>query len=83
MFERGVDVCYETIRAWCDRFGQEYYSAPNLGAIPAVGDLVRCTNGAWMIRRPQRCPRGHRLGARPRTADGTASIGLRRNLPHA
>ena len=24
MFERGVDVSYETIRAWCDRFGQEY-----------------------------------------------------------
>ena len=24
MLERGVDVSYETIRAWCDRFGQEY-----------------------------------------------------------
>ena len=24
MFERGVDVSYETIRAWCDRFGQDY-----------------------------------------------------------
>ena len=23
MLERGVDVSYETIRAWCDRFGQE------------------------------------------------------------
>ena len=24
MLERGVGVSYETIRAWCDRFGQEY-----------------------------------------------------------
>ena len=24
MLERGVDVSYETIQAWCDRFGQEY-----------------------------------------------------------
>jgi putative transposase len=24
MLERGVDVSYETIRAWCDRFGQLY-----------------------------------------------------------
>ena len=24
MLERGVDVSYETIRAWCDRFGQEF-----------------------------------------------------------
>ena len=24
MLERGVEVSYETIRAWCDRFGQEY-----------------------------------------------------------
>src|SRR4029077_13712208 len=24
MLKRGVDVSYETIRAWCDRFGQEY-----------------------------------------------------------
>src|SRR6476619_2644131 len=31
--------------------------------MPAVGELVRCTDGSWMIRPPQRCPRGHRLGA--------------------
>ena len=24
MLERGVDVSYETIWAWCDRFGQQY-----------------------------------------------------------
>jgi putative transposase len=24
MLERGVDVSYETIRAWCDRFGHQY-----------------------------------------------------------
>ena len=29
--------------------------------MPAVGELVRCTNGGWMVRPPQRCPRGHRL----------------------
>jgi hypothetical protein len=31
--------------------------------MPAVGELVRCTDGSWMVRPPQRCPRGHRLGA--------------------
>jgi hypothetical protein len=31
--------------------------------MPAVGELVRCTDGSWMIRPPERCPRGHRLGA--------------------
>ena len=29
--------------------------------MPAVGGLVRCTDGSWMTRPPQRCPRGHRL----------------------
>jgi putative transposase len=24
MLERGVDVSYETIRAWCERFGRQY-----------------------------------------------------------
>ena len=24
MLQRGVEVSYATIRAWCDRFGQEY-----------------------------------------------------------
>src|ERR1700758_1097975 len=28
----------------------------------AVGDLVRCTNGAWMVRPPARGPSGHRPG---------------------
>jgi hypothetical protein len=27
----------------------------------AVGALVRCKDGSWMTRPPQRCPRGHRL----------------------
>ena len=27
----------------------------------AVGELVRCTDGRWMIRPPHHCPRGHRL----------------------
>jgi hypothetical protein len=25
--------------------------------MPAVGALVRCANGAWMVRPPLRCPR--------------------------
>jgi hypothetical protein len=29
--------------------------------MPAVGELVRCTDGRWMIRPPQHCQRGHRL----------------------
>jgi len=35
--------------------------ASTLAACPAVGELVRCTNGAWMVRPPLRCPRGHSL----------------------
>jgi hypothetical protein len=31
--------------------------------MPAVGELVRCTDGRWMVRPPERCPRGHQLGA--------------------
>jgi hypothetical protein len=30
--------------------------------MPAVGDLVRCTDGSWMTRPPQSCPHGHPLG---------------------
>jgi hypothetical protein len=26
-----------------------------------VGKIVRCTNGAWMVQPPPRCPRGHPL----------------------
>jgi hypothetical protein len=29
------------------------------GTMPAVGALVRCTDGSWMTRPPQNCPRGH------------------------
>jgi hypothetical protein len=28
----------------------------------AVGDLVRSTTGAWIIRPPMYCPTGHRFG---------------------
>jgi hypothetical protein len=31
--------------------------------MPAVGELVRSTNGSWMVRPPEHCPRGHRFGA--------------------
>ena len=31
--------------------------------MPAVGELVRCTNGSWMVRPPERCPRGQQLRA--------------------
>jgi hypothetical protein len=26
-------------------------------------EIVHCTDGRWMVRPPERCPRGHRLGA--------------------
>jgi hypothetical protein len=26
--------------------------------MPAVGELVRCTDGAWMVRPTRHCPRG-------------------------
>ena len=32
-----------------------------IGFMPAVGELVRCTDGSWMMRPPQSCPHGHRL----------------------
>src|ERR1700744_1925595 len=31
-----------------------------IGFMPAVGELVRCTDGSWMTRPPQSCPHGHR-----------------------
>ena len=31
--------------------------------MPAVGALVRCTDGRWMVRPPEFCPRGHRIDA--------------------
>lgn len=33
------------------------------------GDLVRCTEGGWMVLPPQHCPQGHQLGA------GTTLVG--------
>ena len=42
MLERGVDVSYETIRAWCDRFGQEYANQLRRRG------RGRATNGTWM-----------------------------------
>src|ERR1700739_4677384 len=36
-------------------------SAISVVAVPAVGELVRCTDGSWMTRPPQSCPRGHLL----------------------
>jgi hypothetical protein len=36
-----------------------------LGVMPAVGELVRCTDGRWMVRWLERCPLGHQLGAGP------------------
>ena len=32
-----------------------------IGFMPAVGELVRCTDGSWMTRPPHSCPRGHLL----------------------
>jgi hypothetical protein len=29
------------------------------GVTPAVGELVRCTDGPWMVRPPERCRHGH------------------------
>ena len=42
MFERGVDVSYETIRAWCDRLGR----STRTSCAVVVGG--RATNGTWM-----------------------------------
>ena len=30
--------------------------------MPAVGDLVRSTTGAWITKPPTHCPNGHSLG---------------------
>ena len=32
-----------------------------MGYMPAVGELVRCTSGGWMVFPPLRCQAGHRL----------------------
>lgn len=31
--------------------------------VAAVGALVLCVDGSWMVRPPQHCPNGHELGA--------------------
>jgi hypothetical protein len=34
---------------------------PSVVSMAAVGELVRSTSGAWIVRPPTRCPRGHAL----------------------
>jgi len=29
--------------------------------LPAIGELVRCTDGSWIVRPPTNCTRGRRL----------------------
>lgn len=36
--------------------------AKTASTVAAVGEVVRCTTGAWMVRPPQRCGHGHELG---------------------
>jgi hypothetical protein len=42
---------------------------------PAVGDLVRSTSGAWMVRAPQHCPNGHPLGPNQALVGHVACLG--------
>ena len=42
----------------------------------ATGYVVRCTDGSWMVRPPQHCPNGHRLGP-GRTLVGLPTVRLR------
>jgi hypothetical protein len=37
MLQRGVDVCYETIRAWCERFGAAAGREPAVPSWSAAG----------------------------------------------
>ena len=51
MLERGLDVSYDTIRAWCDRFGQEYANqlrrrGPRLGDKWHLDEVFVQINGA-------------------------------------
>jgi len=39
--------------------------------------LVRCTDGAWVVRSPQHCPRGHRLAAGVSPVTGLGITGRR------
>jgi hypothetical protein len=51
---------------------------PSVVSMAAVGELVRSTPGAWMVRPPTHCPRGHLLrpGRSPfvRQRKGNSSI---------
>ena len=66
MFERGVDVSYESIRAWCDRFGQEYANQLRRRG-PRPGD-----NGTWMRCSSRSTARSGTCGARS-TSTATCS----------
>lgn len=43
---------------------QMSHGRSTLTAMPTVGDLVRSTEGAWVVRPPTHCPNGHLLGPR-------------------
>jgi hypothetical protein len=46
--------------------------------MPAVGELVRCTDGRWMVRPPLHCPRRAPARARPGARRSSAVLVPRR-----
>ena len=73
MLERGVDVSYETIRAWCDRFGQQYANqlrrrGRRLGDKWHLDEVFVQINGAQRYQPPssQSSQRTERSSSRPK-----------------
>jgi hypothetical protein len=61
LFERGIDICHETVRLWWNRlgplwpprFGASGY-ASGMGQVIGAGTLMRCSSGStarWSISR--------------------------------
>ena len=51
LFERGIDICHETVRLWWNRFGPMFASDIRRQRVsrmmcyrPGVGTLMRCTS---------------------------------------
>jgi len=48
LFERGIDICHETVRFWWNRFGQD---RGNLDILRQLNYTVRGVVSGWMICR--------------------------------
>jgi hypothetical protein len=54
LFERGIDICHETVRFWWNRFGPMFAAAIRFPA--GVGTWMRCLSGSMARRTTSGAP---------------------------